>query len=630
MEEKIASPKKYIPVVYPGQKKGDKKITYSIEKNNHFVIHDRRLSGQQEFFENATIGYFVFDANECVIWINQYLLDFLGYPPFEFIGKPAKDFFLEKTKFATLVKRLKKQQILNNFEITMTCKNGTQKHVFMNSYARFENDTFKYARNYIQDITEKQQKVTELSNTNTRITRILESISDGFMSLNTDRRYVYVNSKAEKLLKIKRSKLVGKQVEEIFPGLSQSPKYKKYLEQIKNKKSITFEEYFAGLGTWFSISIYPSDDGLTIYFQDVSERQKAIEVLVESERQFRQLTETIPQIVWTSNTKGELVYCNSRWYEYTGYGVDKPVSDKVWNSFIHPDDLEHSTVKWVDSFKSGKAYQIEYRLKRLDGVYHWFLERAIPITNHKGKIIKWFGTCTDIDDQKQMEKRKEEFMGIASHELKTPITTIKAFTQILERHLEQTHDSRALGYLSKMHNQLNKLTKLVYDLLDISKISTGKLQLNTEAFSIDDLITETQEAMQQISNHHTIVKEGVAKCIIFADKYRIEQVLENLITNAIKYSPKSDKIILKVDADTDEVIISVTDFGIGIAQEKQKKIFEQFYRVEDSEKAGFPGLGLGLYISQEIVKRHHGKMWLESSKGKGSTFYFSLPTHSSL
>ena len=219
----------------------------------------------------------------------------------------------------------------------------------------------------------------------------------------------------------------------------------------------------------------------------------------------------------------------------------------------------------------------------------------------------------------------DEFMGVVSHELKTPVTSVKAFTQVLQNRFIQAGDAASALLLGKMDAQINKLTNLIEDLLDTTKIENGKLQFNEGYFDFNELVEEIIEEIQRTSEKHTIEKFGVTQEEVYGDRDRIGQVLINMLTNAIKYSSNMMTIVVTVAADTMQVTLSVRDFGLGIAKEKQKQVFERFYRVNDGAHNTVPGIGLGMYISAEIIKRQGGQIWLESEAGKGSTFYFSLP-----
>ncbi len=229
-------------------------------------------------------------------------------------------------------------------------------------------------------------------------------------------------------------------------------------------------------------------------------------------------------------------------------------------------------------------------------------------------------------ERMQFEKRKDEFLSIASHELRTPLTSITSFTQLLKKQSEQKQDNQSTLYLTKIDGQLTKLNNLIGTLLDITKINSGKIDYLDEQCQIGELTKEVIDDFQIVTtSKHKIALFGETNAIITADKYRIEQVLTNLLSNAVKYSPEADKIIINIQSDGTTVTISVQDFGVGISKSEQNRIFDRFYQ-GDGKKDDFPGgLGLGLYISSEIVKRHGGKIWVESTKGKGSTFFLSLP-----
>jgi signal transduction histidine kinase len=274
---------------------------------------------------------------------------------------------------------------------------------------------------------------------------------------------------------------------------------------------------------------------------------------------------------------------------------------------------------------------------RQTGEFHWSVVKAAPIKNERGEVVLAVSIFRDITERMELDRRKDEFLALASHELKTPITSLKIFAQTLKRRFERAEDSAlgqdAIRHLSRMDDQLNKLTELVRDLLDVSKLRAGKLSYNMEDVDLNDLVRETVEDLQRVADKHTIEVVGEAPTNVFMDRDRIKQVLSNLLSNAIKYSPQADRILVGIDSDTEpehgEIVVFVKDFGIGVEPQEQERIFDRFFQVGGAVNLGqetFPGLGLGLYISSEIVRRHGGKIWVDSEPGEGSTFSFSLPT----
>ena len=229
-----------------------------------------------------------------------------------------------------------------------------------------------------------------------------------------------------------------------------------------------------------------------------------------------------------------------------------------------------------------------------------------------------------------ISRQKDDFIGMASHELKTPVTSIKAFAQLLERDFVEVGNTEAAKMLSRMNIQIVKLTNLIGDLLDVTRMEGGKLQYHNSYFDFNEMICDIVKEMQLTTKAHTISVNLVKVPPIYADKDRIGQVLTNLLSNAIKYSPQARRIDVTSTQEEQYVCVYVKDFGIGIKKEKQEKVFQRFFRVNGLKENIYPGLGLGLYISSEIIKRHDGVMSIKSIKGRGATFCFKIPNTRSL
>lgn len=355
---------------------------------------------------------------------------------------------------------------------------------------------------------------------------------------------------------------------------------------------------------------------------NIDEQKKIEEAHVESEKQFRLLADIMPQQVWTANEKGELDYVNLVTLNYFGKSEEEIVG-AGWQKVIHPNDIESVIKTWQKSLSDLTPYQVEFRLRSKDDVYRWHLGRAISFVNNNNHV-KWFGTNTDIEVHKANEQKKDEFISMASHELKTPVTTIKGYAQLLQMKLEQEGNTGLAGMVSKMDIQINKLTKLIGDFLNVSNIAGEHFKLDKHNFNFKGLVEESVYSVQISAPKHTIIIEKNEAIEYSGDKLRLEQVFTNFLNNGIKYSPHADKIILNSSIQSNNIVVSIQDFGIGIEKENLNKIFDRFYRVDNSEMK-FQGLGLGLFISSEIIKAHKGSFWIESELGKGSIFYFLLP-----
>lgn len=352
--------------------------------------------------------------------------------------------------------------------------------------------------------------------------------------------------------------------------------------------------------------------------KEIEIRKKAQQELRDQVEDLNSTLESLPQIAFRADIYGRITFVNRKWFQYSDSMAIFPEA--------HPDDVCMEDV-WMDAIKQGIPLECEVRIKEIkSGAYHYHLLRIMPIKSEAG-IKSWVGTFTDIDDQKREERKKDEFLSIASHELKTPLTSIKAYIQLLERVESKNPGSATASYISRAHDQVGKLENLIADLLDVSKIENGKLKMNKKLFNVELLITNVIETIHNTNSHSNIYieREGVPILKeITGDAIRIEQVLINFFTNAIKYAPGSEKIILHTAVENDQVYIAVQDFGIGIPEHKKDRVFGKFYRAEESAME-FQGLGIGLYICAEIIKQHQGTYGVESIPGQGSTFYFTLP-----
>jgi PAS domain S-box-containing protein len=330
--------------------------------------------------------------------------------------------------------------------------------------------------------------------------------------------------------------------------------------------------------------------------------------------------------VWDWDIQKNTIEWSDRVYAF--YGATRDTFDVTYENFskhIHPDDKVMTDEAILKAVEGSQEYNIVYRIITLDGQTRWISSRAVVTRDVSGKPLRMLGATSDVTEQKKIEQDKNDFVSIATHELKTPVTSIKAYAQVLEKKFHRIGDASSAIQLAKMNAQLDKLTSLIADLLDATKIESGQLQMHEERFDFDVLVSEIVEELQRTTEKHTIIVEGKTDKKIVADKERIGQVLTNLISNAIKYSPHSEKILVQPSVINKNIQLCIQDFGVGIPKEKQTQVFERFYRVSGPKEITFPGLGLGLYISSEILKRMGGKIWVESEVGKGSTFCFTLP-----
>ncbi|WP_286858241.1 MULTISPECIES: hybrid sensor histidine kinase/response regulator [Sphingobacterium] len=362
--------------------------------------------------------------------------------------------------------------------------------------------------------------------------------------------------------------------------------------------------------------------------QALKDIQQALEMEVERRKQaqlelrskvdyLHTLLESLPQIAFTCDHLGNIGFVNGRWFQFSDSENTFPQT--------HPDDRS-IMAELQESLESGKPLEMEVRVKKRDeSGYSYQLLRVWPILENGEN--NWVGTFTDIDAQKKAEQEKDEFLSIASHELKTPLTSIKAYMQLLDRKLSLDKNCPEAKYVGRVQDQVGKLNSLITDLLDLSKIDNGKLRINKKVFSLERMVQNAIDSIVQThdqSNMELYRQGDISGLMVYGDEIRLEQVLVNFLTNAYKYAAGTEKVIVDCSVMTDVVKVSVIDFGIGIPENKLSEVFDKFYRVEETS-FDFQGLGIGLYICSEIIRSHQGTIAVESSAGKGSTFYFTLP-----
>jgi two-component system phosphate regulon sensor histidine kinase PhoR len=354
--------------------------------------------------------------------------------------------------------------------------------------------------------------------------------------------------------------------------------------------------------------------------ETVRERTKD---LVISKEHLRLLTDNIPQMTWTNSPDGKITFYNKQWYSYTGVA---PVPG-IYESFrfvIHPDDLKLTEEHYYNAMRTGEVFEFENRYRRADGTYRWHLNRGIPLLDEDGEVLFWVGSATDIEEQKQAMDKKDEFIGIASHELKTPLTSLKGYIQLMSMYKKEEVPIVIKQYIAKAHNAVNKLQHLINDLLDVSKIQAGRLEYKMADVNLAEMVNAGVESAIQMYPEYVIEHNVERDLPVYGNPERLEQVLNNMVSNAAKYSKAGSKITIEAMVLDGNVRVSVTDEGIGLSAEQREKIFERFYRVEDNTFSA-SGLGMGLYISTEIINHHKGHINVQSELGNGSTFYFTLP-----
>lgn len=481
------------------------------------------------------------------------------------------------------------------------------------------------------DITEKKAGEEQQQ----RLALIVQTSDDGIISKSIDGIITSWNEGAQRIFQYLPEEIIGKSIKTLIPPerLAEEDEIIRRLkkgERIAHFHSKRVDKFGRIIDVSLAISPLRDNNGNVIgaskIVRDITREKQAEGLIRESEQRFRLLADSMPQFVWTATPAGEINYYNKTVCDYTGLSVSMLI-EKGWAQMVHPDEREDNTRQWLQAIQTGIPYRVEHRIRSKNGDYRWYLSTALPQKDENGVIHIWVGTSADIDDIKKHDQQKDDFIKMASHELKTPVTTIKGYVQLLLKMNQAAKDPFLANSLQTIDKQVFKLTKLITDLLDVTKIETGSLEMNPEYFPLATLVKEITADIQTTSNSHQLHFVQEADPLVYADRDRIAQVIINLLTNAIKYSPRSKAVTISVFSREGVALISVTDSGIGISKEDLPRIFDRFYRAAGKDEKTFPGFGIGLFIVKEIVSLHRGKIWAESEKDKGSTFFVSLPAN---
>jgi len=308
-----------------------------------------------------------------------------------------------------------------------------------------------------------------------------------------------------------------------------------------------------------------------------------------------------------------------------GWPVDKPLDFNDMLNMIKPEYGEYVREQVRNAIAHHNSYHTEYMITWPDGSPHWMSASGIPHYNDEGKVTRIVGVTYDITERKIDEQRKNDFIGMVSHELKTPLTSLKGYVQILHAKAKKQDDDFTINALSKVETQVNKMSTMINSFLNVSRLESGKIHLDKQAFDLYKLLKDAVEETMMINPSHRITLELGEPIMVFADKDKIEHVVSNLLSNAIKYSARGSAINVRCGVNGDVASVSIEDKGVGIKPQDTERLFERYYRVESNEIKHISGFGIGLYLSSEIIQRHGGKIWVESEFDKGSIFYFTLP-----
>jgi len=496
------------------------------------------------------------------------------------------------------------------------------------------------------DITDRKNADEKVLSALEERNTILESIGDAFFAVDKKFNVMYWNKMAETLLQTPKNKILNKNLWDVFTDAKDLPSYKNYHLAMKEMKVVHFEDYYPPIKRWFEISAYPSEEGLTVYFKDTTERKIAEEQIRLSNERFEKVTEATNDAVWDWDIVNKQLYWGKGYSTLFGYDVVNNAPDlDSWTSRIHPNDVANIMQSLDDLINDPNSinWQQEYRYKKENGEFTYVIDRGVVIRDEKGIATRMVGAMTDISYQKEHEEslkklnnqllkytnelvrsneELEQFAYVASHDLQEPLRMITSFLSQLEKKYSDQLDEKAHTYIDFAVDGASRMRNIILDLLEYSRV--GKNNDELETIEITEIVEQAKVLLRKIIEEKNATITYKKLPTILAYRSPIVQVFQNLISNGLKYAKADVAPIIEVSAKElkNEWQFAIKDNGIGIKKEYYDKIFVIFQRLHNKEE--YSGTGMGLAIVKKIVGNFGEKIWLESEEGKGSTFYFTI------
>nr|WP_294903018.1 PAS domain S-box protein [uncultured Lacibacter sp.] len=533
-----------------------------------------------------------------------------------------------------------------DFELPIITAKGNERWVRAIGQAEFRDGICVKIFGSFQDVHQRKTAELELQLLFEERNNILESIGDAFFAVDRNWVVSYWNKEAEALLATKREAIVGKNLWDVFAGAKKLASFTQYHRAMETGTTISFEDYYAPVNRWFEISAYPSAKGLSVYFKDVSIRKHAETEIRRSNERFEKVTEATNDAVWDYDVLNDVLFWGKGFNTLFGYNPETTdVSFSFLLSCIHTDDALRIAGKIQEYMMDPNSYNWfeEYRFKKADGNYAYVIDRAVFIRNDQGIVTRVVGAMTDISYRKEHEEslRKlnavlderakqlavsnrelEQFAYIASHDLQEPLRMVTGFLTQIEKKYNHVLDEKGKQYIHFAVDGARRMRQIILDLLEFSRV--GRVSFHPEEINLNELIAEIRLLLSSKIEEKQAQLVAEQLPVLRGHRSPLRQVFQNLISNALKYSRSNvaPVVELAVQEQADSWQFSVKDNGIGIEKEYYEKIFIIFQRLHN--KDDYAGTGMGLAISKKIVENLGGRIWLESTPGEGSTFYFTL------
>lgn len=474
----------------------------------------------------------------------------------------------------------------------------------------------------------------------------MHRMSDAFVSLDSDWKYIYINDKALKLMSKQREELIGRTLWEIFPDVKGTIFEDSFRKTMYSGEDVSFETYYAPYNMWLSVHAYTCDGGISIFYSDITHEIRMRQALVSNDEWLHKMIDILPTMVWASDENRKCKFFNNTWLAFTGRKFEKG-NTNCFTDYIHAADVARVVAVYNEAFEIRAPFNVEYLLKHNDGSYRMVADTAIPLYIKGNRFAGYIGSAVDIHDRvmayremedniriktreltaslaKEMElnKVKSEFVSMASHQFRTPLTTVLSSVGLIEQYGKNFQPEQIKLHVDRMRNAVKSLIQLLDDFLSIDKLEQGEVRTETKTFDLYNFIREITDSLDSsLKDGQDIYYSYTGSKVVGTEPNMLNNILLNLLSNAIKYS--ESEIILEVEANAQTITISIMDKGIGIPEEELRKLFSKHFRA--SNVGTIKGTGLGLNIVQHYVRLLNGEIKADSKEGVGTTFTLRVP-----
>lgn len=465
--------------------------------------------------------------------------------------------------------------------------------------------------------------------------QILSGMTEGMCIVDFDFRVLEMNAAAIRINQRPLYEMLGQSHWDLWPETTDSEVGQMYRRAMKERVKVQLENRWedpSGRTGWFQLTAQPIDEGLALYFTDITERKNAEEAVRASEQRYRILSETVSAVVWRTDAQGTPLDNQASWKAFFGQPMEV---DIPWAEVVYPEDQQITLDCWRETVASGKPNQFSFRVTDWSGKVRYLMVHAVPLKNSQGEIFEWIGSCEDITDAKNreeslhtMNERKDDFLAVLSHELRNPLSATRMAAQLLENPSVST--SKVSHLAQVIGRQVGHMSRLVEDLIDVSRVSQGLVILNKVKVDLRSVLANGVEQVRPmfVAKNHVLVVEfpEEEECMVLGDQTRLVQVVANLLSNAARYTPPAGHIVVAVASTATMLRITVTDNGIGLDPQTSAHLFDYYVQAERSADGKNGGLGLGLALVKSLIELHGGNVSATSDGlDLGSTFTIELP-----